>query len=173
MSCLLRINADLQNPWVVILQGEDFSAIVGIPEVDIGSVHIYLEGYPICTEWREPSSHAARMRTCRLVAGDTISSGCILHVRCGGNTARGQRPPVAVHRAADVKRLAKGDADLHASVTLQGLRVQPERARPAHHARDPERAGHVDCVQPGLPHPVHAALGAAARPGVRAPRCAR
>ena len=32
------------------VQGEDFSAIVGIPEVDIGSVHIYLEGYPICTE---------------------------------------------------------------------------------------------------------------------------
>ena len=35
-------------------QGEDFSAIVGIPQVDIGSVHIYLEGYPICTECAPP-----------------------------------------------------------------------------------------------------------------------
>ena len=29
----------------------------------------------------------------------------------------------------------------------------------------------MDGVQPGVPHTVHAALGAAARAGVRAPRC--
>lgn len=38
------------------VQGEDFSAIVGIPEVDIGSVHVYLENFPICTECALPST---------------------------------------------------------------------------------------------------------------------
>ncbi len=31
-------------------QGEDFSSIVGLRNVDIGSVHVYLESWPICTQ---------------------------------------------------------------------------------------------------------------------------
>ena len=47
----------LARTRLVGLQGEDFSGIVGLSNVDIGSVHVYLESWPICTQCVVAPSH--------------------------------------------------------------------------------------------------------------------